>query len=273
MNLFPLFAFDSYNLLSSLIIVSGVQIFFFAFAALFKTDRLTDFAYGMTFVLMAGLFLTRDHVSAGQVLLCLAVVVWGLRLAGYLFVRILKIGHDERFDGRRENFWRFAAFWFFQGAVIWVALLPVTFALAAEPWQPSPLSYAGLFVFLIGLVVETVADWQKFAFRNNPANHGKWIETGLWSCSRYPNYAGEIVLWWGIFLSALPGISGIGWISIAGPICITWILMKVSGIPLLEESHQRKYGANPDWRAYTARTNLLIPWPPRKTPTSKGDTK
>ena len=265
MNLFPLFAFDTWNLLSSLLVVFAVQVFFFAFAALFKTDKLTDFVYGMTFVLMAGLFLARDDLSAAQITLCGAIVIWGLRLAAYLFLRILKIGHDERFDGRRENFWRFAAFWFFQGIVIWVALLPVTFALSGEAWQPTALSYAGLALFLLGLIVETIADSQKFAFRNNPANKGRWIETGLWQYSRYPNYFGEIVLWWGIFLMAAPGLSGAGWLSIAGPLCITWILIKVSGIPLLEESHQEKYGADPDWRAYVKRTSLLIPMPPRAT--------
>jgi steroid 5-alpha reductase family enzyme len=262
MNILPLFEFDAFNLLSSLLIVFGVQVFFFAFAAAFQTDKLTDFTYGMTFVLMAVLFLLQG-ATIGQILLCGAVIVWGLRLAGYLFLRILKIKHDERFDGRRENFLRFAAFWFFQGAVIWVALLPVTIAMSAGNWTPTVLSYSGLALFLIGLILETIADSQKFAFRNNPANRGKWIESGLWKYSRYPNYFGEIVLWWGIFLMATPALSGLAWLSVAGPVCITWILIKVSGIPLLEESHQRKYGGNPQWTAYVRRTSLLIPMPQR----------
>ncbi|MBL8018023.1 MAG: DUF1295 domain-containing protein [Leptospirales bacterium] len=262
MQILPMFEFDSLNLLSSLLIVSGIQVFFFIFAATFKTDKLTDFAYGITFVLLAILLLA-GRSGIDQILPGIAVVIWGIRLTGYLFLRILKIKQDERFDGRRENFWRFAAFWFFQGAVIWVAMLPVVVALSLS-WTATPLSYAGLALFLTGLLIESIADAQKFSFRNKAENRGKWIQSGLWKYSRYPNYFGEIVLWWGIFLLASPALSGLTWLTIVGPVCITWILIKVSGIPLLEESHERKYGSDPAWRSYVSRTSLLVPMPPAR---------
>lgn len=263
MHFLPFFSFDSWNLLSTLILVFAVQAFCFIFASVFQTDKLTDFAYGMTFVLLASIFLLQAGENTLSWILCSCIILWGLRLSGYLFVRILKIGKDERFDGRRENFWRFAFFWIFQAIVIWVILLPVIVAVQSSA-QPGVLSYAGVAVFLFGLVYETIADAQKFQFRNRPENKGKWIESGLWKYSRYPNYFGEVVLWWGVFLIAIPALSAVAWFTIAGPICITFILLKVSGIPLLEEGHKKRYGKNPAWLAYAKRTSTLIPWFPEK---------
>lgn len=242
-----------------------MQAFFFLFAALFQTDKLTDFTYGMTFVLVSLIFLTQGGLGARELILNGSVIVWGLRLAAYLFIRILKIKRDERFDGRRENFVRFAAFWILQGVVIWVVLLPVTI-LSAER-DSSRIGFfelLGFSTFCVGFIIETIADAQKFSFRSRDENKGRWIESGLWKYSQYPNYFGEILLWWGLFVAALPGLSGWLWLSVASPVTITLVLLKVSGIPLLEEGHRKKYGGDPKWLDYVRRTPLLIPLPPGK---------
>ena len=262
----PFFAFDTWNLLSAFLFVAGIQLALFVFAALFKTDKLTDLAYGFTFALLAAVILATGPERALRTqLISLAVLVWGVRLGAYLFVRILKIGTDRRFDGRRETVLDFAPFWGLQTVTIWIVLLPLLL-IAAIPNQPAVgvADGVGLGLWLVGLCIETVADQQKFLFRNNPANNGLWIQHGLWKYSRYPNYFGEILLWWGLWIAATPALSGWMWLSVAGPAFLTFLLLRVSGIPLLEKEQERRYSGNPAFELYVRNTSLLIPWKPRR---------
>lgn len=252
-----------HDVLLTLGISLAVQAVFFAFAAALKTDKVTDLSYGLTFVIIALTLLAQGDPSYGpQLVLAGMVVLWGVRLAGYLLFRIIHMGRDARFDGVRERFWPFLAFWLGQGLAVWLIMLPVTI------WFTSPDSWtvwmpAGAAVWAAGLVLETVADAQKFAAKRRPGGSARWMTSGLWRYSRHPNYFGELLCWWGVFLFCAGSFSGLAWLGIAGPIAITYILLYVTGIPTLEAAAQRKWGTDPAYLAHVARTSRLVLWPPR----------
>lgn len=248
------------TLVSTLAISLLIQAIFFAFAATLKTDTVTDLAYGLSFVILAVLLsLRNDPSQSAQWVLSLMVVVWGVRLAGYLFYRILRMKRDPRFDGVRERFWSFFRFWLFQGIAIWVILLPVTVWFdAPRPW--NGFMSAGLFVWAVGLVIETVADLQKFRQKVRANGADRWMASGLWRYSRHPNYFGELLCWWGVFLYVAGDLSGWAWLSILGPMALTGLLLYATGIPTLEKSAERKWGNNAAYQEYKRKTSLLIPW-------------
>ena len=126
----------------------------------------------------------------------------------------------------------------------------------------SKLTWTGIVIWGLGLLIESVADQQKFKFKSKAKNKKKWIQTGLWRYSRHPNYFGEITLWWGLFLVALPYLKGWAFLGIVGPMFITFILLFVSGIPPLEKRYQKKYGKNKKYQKYVRDTSLLLPLPP-----------
>lgn len=247
------------ELLSTFLIALGLQAIFFAVAATFKTDKVTDLSYGLTFVIVA-LFLFWRHQTPYAGLLAAMITLWGIRLASYLFIRILKMGRDRRFDGIREKFWAFAKFWLLQGIAIWVIMLPAIFGMRAGQ-TISPVSYVGLAIFLLGLLIETFADWQKYQFKNDPKNRGKWIASGIWKHARHPNYFGELLVWWGIFLYVVPTLQGWGWLTVISPLFITVLLLFVTGIPPLRKQMDEKYGKNPKYQSYLKKTRLLVPIP------------
>lgn len=242
----------------------GLQALLFVLAAAFRTDKVTDLSYGLTFVALA-LFLIRGggDWSSPSMALAMMVVIWGVRLAGYLFYRILRIGRDARFDGVRENFWAFARFWFFQGIAAWIIMLPVTlwFAIAGVASAWSLVMVAGAVVWAAGLAIEAVADAQKFADRIRAGERGRWNDRGLWRYSRHPNYFGELLCWWGLFVFVLPDLGWWAGVGVAGPATITALLLFVTGIPTLEASARRKWGSDPEYAAYRRRTRRLVPWP------------
>ena len=254
-------------LLYTLGVSLGIQAALFIVAAAFRTDKVTDLSYGLTFIALA-LLLIGDEVRwlTPATALALMVVLWGLRLAVYLFYRILRVGRDARFDGVREHFWKFAQFWFLQGVAVWIIMLPTTlwFALpdANDGW--SGWMAAGALIWLAGLAIETVADAQKFVFKSREGMRSRWPDHGLWRYSRHPNYFGELLCWWGLFAFVAPELGWWALAGAAGPLTITGLLLFVTGIPTLEASAQRKWGGDPAYVAYRLRTNRLIPWPPHR---------
>lgn len=244
-----------------------IQATFFAVAATFKTDKVTDLSYGLTFVIIAGVLLARaGALHPAKLLLAGMVIAWGARLAAYLLFRIIHMGRDVRFDGIREHFWPFFKFWLGQGIAVWVIMLPVTIWFSA-PGHWTPWMSVGGAIWALGLVIETVADAQKFAAKSRPGGGSRWMTTGLWKYSRHPNYFGELLCWWGVFIYVAGSFTGWQWAGIIGPVAITWILLKVTGIPTLEASAQKKWGADPEYQAHVRRTRTLIPLPkPGTTP-------
>jgi steroid 5-alpha reductase family enzyme len=246
----------------SLAVALAVNGAFFALAAVRRTDVVTDLSYSLTFALLAVTLLFTGAREPVQLVASLLVLLWAVRLGGYLFRRILRMKVDHRFDGMRERPLRFARFWLLQAITVAVVMLPVTYLLSREhPAGFGVWTVAGGAVWLVGFTVEAVADAQKSAFRAKEENHGRFIASGLWRYSRHPNYFGELLVWWGLFAYAVPVLHGVAFAVVAGPLLITLLLLFVTGVPPLERSAADKYG--PAYRAYRRRTSILVPLPPR----------
>jgi len=160
---------------------------------------------------------------------------------------------------------RFARFWLLQAITVAVVMLPVSYLLDRQhPSGVGAWTVAGGATWLVGLVVEAVADAQKAAFRGKDENRGRFIASGLWRYSRHPNYFGEILVWWGLFVYAVPFLHGGAFAVVVGPVFITLLLLFVSGIPLVERSADEKYGNDLAYLDYKRRTSVLVPLPPRR---------
>jgi steroid 5-alpha reductase family enzyme len=237
---------------------------FFAVAAVRRTDVVTDLSYSLTFALLAVVLPFSGAGRPVQLVASLLVVAWALRLGTYLFRRIRRMKVDHRFDGMRERPLRFARFWLLQAVTVAVVMLPVTYLLDRDdPSGFGAWNIAGAAIWLVGLLVEAVADAQKAAFRANDANRGHFVAGGLWRYSRHPNYFGEMLVWWGLFVYAVPVLHGAAFAVVIGPLFITLLLLFVSGIPLLERSADERYGSDAAYREYKRRTSILVPLPPR----------
>jgi steroid 5-alpha reductase family enzyme len=177
-----------------------------------------------------------------------------------LFRRIQKAGKDDRFDDLKPSFIRFLNVWTIQG--LWVTFTAAAALVAITTTHRQALdafAVIGLLVWVCGFAFEVIADAQKNRFSANPANKGKFIQTGLWARSRHPNYFGEIVLWIGVAVIALPVLQGWQWVALISPVFVTVLLTRVSGVPLLEAKADKKWGGQPEYEAYKKRTPVLIP--------------
>ncbi len=230
-----------------------------------KTEHYFDLTGSVTYVtVVAVALLLSDDLDARAVIVGAMVFVWALRLGSFLFRRVRRDGRDGRFDEIKVDPLRFFMTWTLQG--LWV-LLTVACALAIitgiERESIGWVGIVGILVWIAGFATEVISDRQKSAFKRDPANQGRFINTGLWAWSRHPNYFGEIVLWTGIAIIALPVLSGWRWVTLISPVFVTLLLTKVSGIPMLERRAQERWGEEEAFKTYTATTPVLIPRPPR----------
>ena len=252
-------------ILLSFVISLAVNAVFFAIAAIRRTDVVTDLSYSLSFALLAIALPSLGAREPVQLVAALLVLIWALRLGGYLLTRILRIKVDHRFDEMRDKPLRFARFWLLQAISVAVIMLPVTYLVSRDDAPGfGAWAIAGVAMWLVGLVIEAVADAQKSSFKGKEENRDRFITSGLWRYSRHPNYFGEMLVWWGLFLYAVPFLDGAAFAVVIGPVFITLLLLFVSGIPLLERSADAKYGDDPAYREYKRRTNILVPLPPRR---------
>lgn len=242
-----------------------VQWVAFVPAYLGQSERFFDLTGSLTYigvtVVAVALTSVRDERTA---LLTIIVVIWAARLGTFLFRRIRRAGKDDRFDELKPSPLRFLAVWTVQG--LWITLTLAAALAAVTSAQREPLGAVGLVGLLIwcaGFGIEAVADWQKSRFRSVAANRDRYIDTGLWSWSRHPNYFGEIVLWLGVAVIAVPVLSGPQLLTLISPVFVALLLTRVSGIPLLERKADARWGGQADYEAYKARTPALVPRPPR----------
>jgi steroid 5-alpha reductase family enzyme len=180
-------------------------------------------------------------------------------LGTYLFIRVNRVGKDERFDDFRQSFTGFMKFWILQAGSIILIFLPAFLGMSKDNGHLSILSYAGALIWLVGFLMESIADWQKYQFKSKAENKGKFYEAGLFSFVKYPNYLGEILCWWGIFIYVIPVLQSWEWLSIVSPLWITALLLWISGIPLLEKQYDSKYGHSKEYQEYQKRVYKLIP--------------
>ena len=236
-------------------------------AYLLQTERFFDITGGLTYVTVAVVAVAlSDARDARAWLLAAMVAVWAVRLASYLFLRIRKAGADKRFDEIKPSLPRFLNTWTLQG--LWVTIT-ASAALAAitssTRVELGTVTAIGLLLWVAGFAIEITADAQKSRFRADPANKGRFIQTGLWSWSRHPNYFGEILLWVGVAVVALPALRGWQWVTLLSPVFVALLLLRVSGVPLLERAAEEKWGGQLDYEAYKYRTSAVVPRPPRKS--------
>jgi steroid 5-alpha reductase family enzyme len=229
-----------------------------------QTETFYDLTGSFTYVtLVTVAVLLTPKTDARAVLLLGLVVVWAVRLGSFLFRRIRRAGSDERFDNIKPSFPRFLLAWTLQGLWVSFTLAAALAAITSETKQElGILAVIGLLVWLLGFGIEVIADWQKSRFRAAPENKGKFINTGLWSWSRHPNYFGEIVLWIGVAIIAVPVLAGWQLLTLISPVFVTILLTRISGVPLLEARADEKWGGQADYEDYKARTPVLVPRPP-----------
>lgn len=246
------------------IVSYGINLVAFVVAYLRQTEQFFDLTGSLTYLTLVVVGLTLGPADWRAVLLAILVGVWATRLGTFLFRRIRRDGGDGRFDELKPSFPRFLMTWMIQG--LWV-LLTMACALAAmttaDPADFTGLAIVGVVVWAIGFGIEVVSDNQKSAFRAKPENEGRFIDEGLWAWSRHPNYFGEITLWVGIALIALPALSGWQYVTLISPVFVYVLLTRISGIPLLESRGKKRWGDDPEYRAYKERTPVLVPRPPR----------
>jgi len=233
-------------------------------AYLWQTEKFFDLTGSITFISVTLLTIVLSPVVDGRSLLLLGMVmVWALRLGTFLYKRIHAAGEDRRFREIKPSIPRFLLTWTLQGIWVSFSLAAALVAITSETRLGiGVFAIVGFLVWAFGFGFEVIADWQKSKFKADPANSGKFIKTGLWSWSRHPNYFGEIVLWIGVAIVALPILYGWQWVAMTSPVFITLLLTKVSGIPMLEARADEKWGGQEDYEAYKARTSVLIPKPP-----------
>jgi steroid 5-alpha reductase family enzyme len=231
-----------------------------------RDASIADVCWGLGFVLLVWLYCWRATVLTPRSWLTAALVtLWGTRLALHIFRRNHGTGEDRRYQAMRAShgasfWWRslFIVFWL-QGALLWFVALPLLVAVSAR--EPSALTIvdgAGVLLFAIGFGFEVVGDYQLARFRTEPANRGKVLDSGLWRYTRHPNYFGDATLWWGLYVMAAstPG----GWVTVLSPVLMTLLLLRVSGVALLERGLT---ASKPGYRAYVASTPAFFPWFPR----------
>jgi steroid 5-alpha reductase family enzyme len=236
-------------------------------AALVKKDNsIVDIAWGPGFILVALLTFFLDRgVEARHVLVTGLVILWGTRLALHVYLRNRGRGEDFRYaKWRKEWGKRFVPRSFFQifmlqGIFLILIALPIILVNRSTEKGLNLLDTAGAVLWLLGFLFEAVGDFQLNRFKKNPENRGRIMTGGLWKFTRHPNYFGEAAMWWGIFLIALS--VGNGWIAVISPLTITFLLLKVSGVAMLE----KKYAGNSEFAAYARRTSAFFPRFPKKT--------
>lgn len=231
-----------------------------------KRNDVADVGWGMGFALLSWLaFFVFGSFGLHALVVSLLATVWGIRLAVHIFLRNKGRKEDYRYQKWRDEWGKYFYLrsyfqvYILQGALLFVIALPLIFAAKQSISGLGILGAVGVFVWLAGFVFEAVGDWQLARFARDPENKGRLLQSGLWKYTRHPNYFGEVALWWGIFLISLEG-SGV-WLGILGPLTITFLILKVSGIPLLEE----KMKNNPEFRRYQKTTNKFFPWFPRES--------
>lgn len=226
-------------------------------------NDVADVAWGPGFILLAwSSFIIAGHQTLVGYIVSWVVTIWGVRLAWHIFSRNKGKAEDHRYQSWRREWgqWFYLRSYFqvylLQGFFLYLIAFPVMAINDDADLKLGMFGYVGLAIWIFGFLFETIGDWQLARFIKDPANAGKLMTRGLWAYTRHPNYFGEVVLWWGIWVVSIS--TTVGWFTIIGPLTITFLILKISGIPLLEE----KYSGRSDFEEYKKRTSAFFPMPP-----------
>ena len=244
----------------------GVNWAAFIPASIKQTEKFYDLTGGITYITVTVLaVLVSSPLDLRSALVAGMVLFWSIRLASFLFMRISRDGKDGRFDEIKNRPARFFLAWTLQG--LWVLLTAACALAVITGGSREPLGiigYVGIAVWTVGILIEIVSDSQKSAFRKNPDNKGRFISTGLWAWSRHPNYFGEIMLWTGMAIIAIPVLQGWQWATLISPVFVIFLLTKVSGVPMLENAADERWGGQADYEEYKRNTPVLVMKPPAR---------
>ena len=240
----------------------------FIFSVIVKRNDVADVAWGLGFVLIGwvSLFYASDAYQANLrgVIVCVLVSIWGLRLAWHIYRRNIGKPEDYRYQQWRKDWGKFfylrsyLQVYILQGILLFLISLPVLFVNKNVGQPLGLLDFFGIIVWITGFFFESVGDAQLANFIKDPANKGKILKNGLWAYTRHPNYFGEVTQWWGIWIFSISS-SPQAWFAIIGPLVITFLILKISGIPMLE----KKMRQNPEFADYAKRVSVFIPMPPK----------
>ncbi len=232
----------------------------------FKTEHYFDLTGSLSYIstVIAAAYLN-PNLDIRDLIICAMILIWAVRLGSFLFSRVKKAGQDIRFIVMKTKFFWFLMTWTLGG--LWV-LVTMAAGLAAMTSNTTvalgPLSYLAICLWIFGMAIEVIADQQKTRFRSDPDNRDRFITTGLWAWSQHPNYFGEILLWLGLALLAVPVLSGWQLATLISPIFVYVLLTKISGIPLLDRLAKKKWREDPEFVAYTQTTPVLMLRRPRR---------
>lgn len=251
-------------LLLNLAITLAAMVCLWLASVVARDASIVDPFWGTGFILITWVtfFFSSTPVS-WRLLIALLVTVWGARLSGYLTWRNRGKGEDRRYRQMRDK-WGGKFIWVslltvfvLQGVLMWVISLPIQIGMRAMPFSGWFIG-AGVLIWATGFFFEAVGDFQLARFKSNPENAGRILDQGLWRYTRHPNYFGDFLVWWGIYIVA--GLNSQAWWTVVSPILMSLLLVYVSGVALLEKSLK---GRSPQYRDYIERTSAFFPWPPR----------
>lgn len=243
-----------------ILLIFSIQWIFFIPAYIFQTEKFFDLTGSITYLttVFAALYIT-DSGKISDYIIVSCVAIWAIRLGSFLFMRIHKAGEDRRFREIKTNFTRFFMTWTLQGMWVSMCLLCVLTALSSYSGIiVNNIFYIGLMIFISGFIIEVLADHQKTVFRKNIDNMDKFISSGLWAYSRHPNYFGEILLWLGIAVMSFSSLEGFQYFTLISPIFVYILLVYISGIRMLENQANKKWGHLDSYKEYLKNTPRLF---------------
>ena len=233
---------------------------------IYQTEHYFDLIGSISYIsIVLFTFLALNNLDIRSILIGLLIMVWAVRLGSFLFVRVKRDGKDNRFTVMKTKFWWFLFTWTIGG--LWVFITMAAGLAAMTSAKVVPLGWyalIGIVLWLEGFIFEVVADHQKTRFRSKKENRDKFINEGLWSLSRHPNYYGEITLWLGIAFIAFPVLQGWQLLTLISPVFVYILLTRISGITMLERRADKKWGDDPEYQLYKETTSSLIPIAKRK---------
>ncbi len=254
----------SYIVLNAVILAFLIQWVAYIPAYTFQTEKFYDLTGTLTYLTVVWftymLSNSAGELKIGNLILALLISIWAVRLGSFLFLRIHKAGEDKRFRTIKPSASQFFMTWTLQGFWVSICSMCALTAISSEVGVVVNIFfYIGFALFLIGFSIEVIADNQKNTFRSLEENKDKFIATGLWAQSRHPNYFGEIMLWTGIALMALPSLSGTQYLTLISPVFTYILLVHISGVRMLEDMGNKKWGHLQEYKDYKDKTPRIIP--------------